>query len=83
MSLNGADIDRNSENISHRSYIGIPVFLILWFGYKFHYKTKTIPAAQVDLVTGKREIDEEEARFIAAQELKGPRTRRQKLWDAL
>ena len=59
------------------------MFFILWFGYKFYYKTKTIPAAHVDLVTGKREIDEEEARFIAEQELKGPRTRRQKLWDAL
>lgn len=67
----------------YRSYIGIPIFLILWLGYKVYYKTKTIPAAYVDLVTGKREIDEEEAKFIAEQELKGPQTRWQRLWDSL
>jgi len=65
------------------SYIAIPVFFILWLGYKFYYRTKTIPAAQVDLVTGKQQIDAEEADFITEQELRGPLTRRQKLWDAL
>jgi yeast amino acid transporter len=59
------------------------VFFILWLGYKFYYRTKTIPAAQVDLVTGKQQIDAEEADFITEQELRGPLTRRQKLWDAL
>jgi len=65
------------------SYIAIPVFFILWLGYKFYYRTKTIPAVQVDMVTGKQQIDAEEADFIIKQELKGPLTRWQKLWDAL
>jgi amino acid transporter len=65
------------------SYIGLPVFAIFFFGYKFWYKTKIIPPAEVDLLSGKREIDEEEARFIAAEELLGPRTKLQKLWDGL
>lgn len=67
----------------YRSYIGIPAFLLFWVGYKLWYRTKTIPADQVDLITGKREIDEEEDRYIAEQELKGPQTFWLKLWDSL
>ncbi|KAF9634991.1 amino acid permease [Lasiodiplodia theobromae] len=33
-------------------YIGIPVYLVCIFGYKLWYRTETIPASQVDLVTG-------------------------------
>ncbi|RKP13749.1 lysine-specific permease [Piptocephalis cylindrospora] len=35
------------------AYIGIPLFLILWFGYKIICKTKVVPLAQVDLDTGR------------------------------
>lgn len=66
-----------------RSYIAIPVFLIIWMGYKIYHKTKVIPPESVDLITGKREIDEEEDRYVAEQELKGPLTRGQKFWNAL
>jgi lysine-specific permease len=31
------------------SYIGLPLFLILWLGYKFTKKTKVIPLDKVDL----------------------------------
>ena len=31
------------------SYIGLPLFLIIWFGYKFKYKTKIIPLQKCDL----------------------------------
>lgn len=65
------------------SYIGIPVFVLLWAGYKVWYKTGLIRPEDVDLFTGKREIDEEEKAFILAQEEKGPRTMWQKIWDAL
>ncbi|KII88578.1 hypothetical protein PLICRDRAFT_41765 [Plicaturopsis crispa FD-325 SS-3] len=64
------------------SYIGIPVFFVLWLGYKFILRTKAIPAAGVDLVTGLQEIDDEEKRFLEQQALI-PRTRLGKLWDAL
>lgn len=65
------------------SYIGIPVFILLWAGYKVWYKTDLIKPEDVDLVTGKREIDEEEKAFNLAQETRGPRTIWQKLWDSL
>ncbi len=31
------------------SYIGIPLFLILWFGYKIKHKTKIVPLDECDL----------------------------------
>lgn len=65
------------------SYIAVPTFVIFYFGYKFTYKTRQISPERVDLITGLREIDEEEERFNKAEELKGPRTRWQKLWDNL
>jgi len=65
------------------SYIGLPIFFLLWAGYKLLYRTKTIPADKVDLVTGLRAIDEEEAQFLAEEAAKGPRTRLGKIWDSL
>jgi yeast amino acid transporter len=65
------------------SYIGIPVFALLYAGYKLYYKTKLIPSNQVDLHTGLDVINEEEERFIKEQESLGEKTWRQKLWDSL
>ncbi|MGL4819712.1 MAG: amino acid permease, partial [Bacilli bacterium] len=31
------------------SYIGIPAFLAVWFGYKWVKKTKVVPLEEVDL----------------------------------
>ncbi|KAG5646639.1 hypothetical protein DXG03_002629 [Asterophora parasitica] len=66
-----------------RSYIGIPIFFVLWLGYRIIYKTKQITYKEIDLVTGLREIDEEEERYLAAQAARPPRTRFQKLWESL
>jgi amino acid transporter len=52
-------------------------------GYKVFYRTSTIPASEADLITGKREIDEEEERFLAQEKLRGPRSGLQRIWDAL
>ena len=68
---------------SCRSYIAIPIFLILWWGYKLTRKTKVIPPSEIDLVTGLRRIDDEEKKFLAEEAAKGPRTRWQKMWDSL
>lgn len=65
------------------SYIAIPTFIALYVGYKVIFRTKKIPPEHVDLLTGLDSINEEEARFLAAQESLGPRTWRQKIWDGL
>jgi len=65
------------------SYIGIPIFLVLWLGYRILYRSKLIPPKEVDLVTGLRQIDEEEEKFLEMQAELGPRGRWQKMWDSL
>ncbi|KAI0361984.1 dicarbixylic amino acid permease [Trametes cingulata] len=65
------------------SYIGLPIFVVFYAGYKLYYRSVLIPSDKVDLITGKREIDEEEERFNQAQEARGPRTRWQKIWEDL
>ncbi|MBP2002441.1 lysine-specific permease [Paenibacillus shirakamiensis] len=34
------------------SYVSIPLFLIVWLGYKWKKKTKVVPLAECDLTTG-------------------------------
>jgi len=65
------------------SYIGAPVFLALYLYWKVLYKTKLIAPEDVDLITGKKAIDDEEERYLAEQAMKGPQTRWERLWDAL
>jgi amino acid transporter len=48
-------------------YLGIPLYLILIFGYKFWTKEKGRSPKEVDLFTGKDEIDREEAEFLAKE----------------
>ncbi|KAI5480664.1 hypothetical protein MNV49_007591 [Pseudohyphozyma bogoriensis] len=42
------------------NYIGIPAFVVIFLGWKFWHKTKLIPLTEVDLVTGKKEFDDDE-----------------------
>ncbi|KAF9264725.1 dicarbixylic amino acid permease [Marasmius fiardii PR-910] len=68
------------------SYIAIPTFIVMYIGYKALYKTKTYKPIEVDLVTGLREIDEEEQRYLAAhraEKAAGPRKWWQRLWDSI
>ncbi|KAF3045190.1 hypothetical protein E8E12_010528 [Didymella heteroderae] len=48
-------------------YLGIPVYLICIFGYKFFMKSKGVKPHEADFYTGKDEIDREEEAFLAHQ----------------
>lgn len=50
------------------AYLGIPLYLILIFGYKFATGCKGVDPLTADLWTGKDEIDREEALFIAQRD---------------
>ena len=65
------------------AYIALPTFVLFYGGYKLYYRTVLIPSDKVDLITGKREIDEEEERFNQEQEARGPRSRWQRIWEDL
>lgn len=49
------------------AYLGIPLYLIMIFGYKFFMKSKTVVPEEADLWTGKDAIDREEQEFLARQ----------------
>jgi amino acid transporter len=52
------------------SYIGIPLYIIMIFGYKAVMKSKRVNAHEADLFSGKQRIDDEEAEFIANERAK-------------
>ncbi|KAK2744804.1 hypothetical protein FQN55_006560 [Onygenales sp. PD_40] len=47
------------------AYLGIPLYIILIFGYKLVTKCKGVKPEEADLWSGKDEIDREEAEFLA------------------
>ena len=64
-------------------YIGIPVFVISYFGYKFVKKTKIWKPEEVDLYTFKAAIDEEEEQGKIADAERRERLKNSKTkgWD--
>ncbi|KAF2032055.1 hypothetical protein EK21DRAFT_61693 [Setomelanomma holmii] len=62
-------------------YLGIPVYLICIFGYKFFMKSKMVKPHEADFYTGKDEIDREEEAFLAHQaEVKASGAKKGKSW---
>ncbi|KAF8540138.1 amino acid permease/ SLC12A domain-containing protein [Trichophaea hybrida] len=55
-------------------YIGIPMYLMLIFGYKFWYRAHGIKPHEADLFYGKDVIDREEEEFLRQKALEGPGT---------
>jgi amino acid transporter len=55
-------------------YLGIPLYLILIFGYKLWYKQPGIKPMDADFFHGKDKIDREEEEFLRQEALKGPGT---------
>ncbi|EJD02855.1 dicarboxylic amino acid permease [Fomitiporia mediterranea MF3/22] len=52
-------------------YIGIPLYIILIFGYKITHRGSGVRPEEADFFSGKDEIDREEEAFLAAQAAKG------------
>ncbi|KAH8811151.1 amino acid permease [Xylogone sp. PMI_703] len=50
-------------------YLGIPVFIILYIGFKVVKKTKTKTPETIDLFTGKDIVDEEEKEWLEQERL--------------
>jgi amino acid transporter len=42
-------------------HTGLPIFFFSWLGWKLVKKTKMVPLAEIDFVTGMRELDEQQA----------------------
>ncbi|KAJ5605554.1 Dicarboxylic amino acid permease [Penicillium lagena] len=53
------------------AYLGIPLYLILIFGYKLATRCEGVKPEKADLWTGRAEIDREEAEYLARREAHG------------
>jgi len=64
------------------TYLGFPLYFIMFFGYKILMKSKLIKPEEADLFGGKARIDAEEAEFVAQEEAKkgGSETKRERLY---
>lgn len=49
------------------NYLGIPLYIIMIFGYKFIMKSQRVRPEMADMFGGKQRIDDEEAEYIARQ----------------
>jgi amino acid transporter len=64
------------------TYLGIPLYIIMFVGYKLFMKTKIVKPHEADFYSGKAKIDREEAEFVAEQAAKkgGPETKLEKIY---
>lgn len=58
-------------------YLGIPLYLLMFLGYKVFKRSRWIPLEKCDFFTGKDKIDEEERLFLEAKEAKMDRLAKQ------
>lgn len=72
---------RDPPNFDYKTfitgYLGIPLYLIMIFGYKIVMKSKAKTPLTADIFTGKEFIDQEEQEFLALKEarnIKKPRS---------
>jgi amino acid transporter len=64
------------------TYLAIPLYIIMFFGYKFVMKSERVRPETADLYGGKARIDAEEAEFLAQEAAKngGPESKRDKIY---
>ncbi|KAI9831927.1 MAG: hypothetical protein M1819_004649 [Sarea resinae] len=55
---------KSSASTFFSNYIGVPIFLVMWAGYKVIYRPKWQKLTEVDLQTGRREEDPEEIAML-------------------
>ncbi|TVY37886.1 Dicarboxylic amino acid permease [Lachnellula subtilissima] len=64
------------------TYLAIPLYIIMIFGYKLIMKSQTVKPETADLYSGKAKIDAEEQEYLAAEAAQagGPESRAQKIY---
>lgn len=65
------------------NYIGIAAFAFIYLYWKIVHKTKLIPLLEVDLVSGKKEIDDDEEYWLRKAEARGPLNFWQRIYDRM
>ncbi|GAA5940465.1 uncharacterized protein JCM15063_002335 [Sporobolomyces koalae] len=63
------------------AYLGIPIYVCLYLGHKFWHKTRVIPLEEVDLISGRKEFDMDEAAWEQEELERGKLPWWKKLWE--
>ncbi|GAA6061863.1 hypothetical protein JCM10212_001296 [Sporobolomyces blumeae] len=63
------------------AYLGIPIYACLYFGHKFWKKTRVIKPDEVDLITGRKEFDMDEAAWAEEEAAQGKLPLWKRLWE--
>lgn len=63
------------------NYIGAAAFAAIYLFYKIFYRTKMVPLHEIDLITGKAEIDADELFWQQKRDARGPLNFWQRLGD--
>ncbi|GAA5969023.1 hypothetical protein JCM3765_005268 [Sporobolomyces pararoseus] len=63
------------------AYLGLPIYACLYFGHKFWHKTRVIKPEEVDLITGRKEFDADEAAWDEEEAAQGKLPWWKKLWE--
>jgi amino acid transporter len=63
------------------AYLGLPIYAALYFGHKFWHKTRAIKPEEVDLISGRKEFDMDEAAWEEEEAARGKLPWWKKLWE--
>ena len=63
------------------AYLGLPIYACLYFGHKFWHKTRVIKPEEVDLISGRKEFDLDEAAWDEEEAAQGKLPWWKKLWE--
>ncbi|GAA5913819.1 uncharacterized protein JCM6883_004006 [Sporobolomyces salmoneus] len=63
------------------AYLGLPIYAFLYFGHKLYYKTRVIKPEEVDLVSGRKEFDMDQAAWEEEEAARGKLPWWKKLWE--
>lgn len=63
ISLFPIDEDLSVENF-FQTFLCVPLFIVLWIGYKVFFRTKIIDPAKADLTSGRRPLSTEDVAFF-------------------
>jgi amino acid transporter len=65
LSLFPIDAPTNASNF-FQTFLCVPLFLVLWIGYKIIFKTKWVDPAKADIHSGRRPLNEQDIAFLDA-----------------
>jgi len=65
------------------AYVTLPIFAAFYLFWKLFKRSKWVSLADIDFVTGRRELDEISDEYAAREAAKGPQSFVMRVWNAI